>query len=82
MKRKQEYEFYAQPENQTPNGPARRHEQNLTEIVMVRLEADVLEEVRRRAEADDKSASGWIRGTSPARSCRLNRDSSPRRSGG
>jgi hypothetical protein len=61
MTRKQEYEFYAQPENHTPNGPARRHEQNLTEIMMVRFEADVLDEVRRRAGADDRSVSAWIR---------------------
>jgi hypothetical protein len=61
MKRKQEYEFYAQAENQTPNGPARRHEQNLTEIVMVCLEADVLDEVRRRADADHRSVPAWIR---------------------
>jgi hypothetical protein len=61
MKRKQEYEFYAQPENHTPNAPARRHEQNLAEIVMVCLEADVLDEVRRRADADDRTVSAWIR---------------------
>ena len=61
MNRTQEYEFYAQAENQTPNGPARRHEQNLTEIVTVRLDADVFEAIRRRAAADHRSVSAWIR---------------------
>jgi len=48
---KQEYEHYAKAENQTPKGPACRRKQNLTEMVPVRFEADVLEEVRRRADA-------------------------------
>jgi hypothetical protein len=61
MTRKQEYDFYAKAENQTPKGPARRRKQNLTEMVPVRFEADVLDEVRRRADADDRSVSAWIR---------------------
>ena len=61
MTRKQEYDFYAEPENRTPQGPARRRKQNLTELVPVRFEADVLDEVRRRADADDRSVSAWIR---------------------
>ncbi len=47
MTRKQEYDHYAKAENQTPKGPARRRKQNLTEMVPVRFEADVLDEVRR-----------------------------------
>jgi uncharacterized protein (DUF4415 family) len=61
MRRKQEYEFYAQAENQTPKGPARRREQNLTELVLVRFDVDLLDEVRRRAGADDRSVAAWIR---------------------
>ena len=61
MTRKQEYDFYAKAENQTPKGAARRRKQNLTEMVPVRFEADVLDEVRRRADADDRSVSAWIR---------------------
>jgi hypothetical protein len=61
MTRKQEYEFYSKAKNQTPQGPARRRKQNLTEMVPVRFEADVLDEVRRRADADDRSVSSWIR---------------------
>ncbi len=61
MTHKQEHDFYAKPENQTPKGPARRRKQNLTEMVPVRFEADVLDEVRRRADAEDRSVSAWIR---------------------
>jgi hypothetical protein len=61
MTRKQEYDHYAKAKNQTPQGPARRRKQNLTEMVPVRFEADVLDEVRRRADADDRSVSAWIR---------------------
>lgn len=58
----EEYEFYAQPENQEPQGPARRRRSaRLTEMVPVRFPADELEEIRRRAEADDRSLSSWIR---------------------
>ena len=61
MTRKQEQEFYARPENQAPQGPARRRKQNLSEMVPVRFSPDVLDEVRRRADDDDRSVSAWIR---------------------
>ncbi|MEX1008141.1 MAG: YlcI/YnfO family protein [Acidimicrobiia bacterium] len=61
MTRKEEHEFYARSENQTPQGPARRRKGGLTEIVPVRFPPDVLDEVRRRADDDDRSVSGWIR---------------------
>lgn len=54
----QEYEFYARPENQEPQGP-RRSRVQLTEPVPVRFPREVPEEVRRRA-ADDRSVSSWI----------------------
>ena len=53
MTRKQEYDHYAKTKNQTPQGPARPRTQNLTEMVPVRFEADVPDEVRRR----DRSSS-------------------------
>jgi uncharacterized protein (DUF4415 family) len=62
MNRKQEYDFYAKAENQAPQGRGLRRDENLTEMVPVRFEADVLDEVRRRADADDQSVSAWIRG--------------------
>jgi hypothetical protein len=61
MTRNQEHEFYARPENQTPQGPAQRRKANLTEMVPVRFSPDVLDEVRRRADNDDRSVSAWIR---------------------
>ncbi len=61
MSREEEYEFYARPENQEPQGPARRRKPKLTEMVPVRFPTDTLEEVRRRAGDDDRSVSSWIR---------------------
>jgi hypothetical protein len=62
MTRDEQYEFYAQLENQEPQGPARRRKRsNLTEIVPVRFPPETLDEVRRLAAADDRSVSSWIR---------------------
>lgn len=57
----EEHAFYAQPENQRPQGPPRRRRSRLTATVPVRFSPEVLEVVRRRAEADDRSVSSWIR---------------------
>lgn len=54
----EEYDFYAQPENQQPQGPPRRR---LTATVPVRFPADVLEQIRAAAAAEDRSVSSWIR---------------------
>ncbi len=59
--RDEEYEFYARPENQEPQGPARHRRSKLTELVPVRFPPETLEEVRRRAGDDDRSVSSWIR---------------------
>lgn len=61
MTRGAEHDFYARPENQEPQGPARRRKSKLTELVPVRFPPETLDEVRRRAEADDRSVSSWIR---------------------
>lgn len=61
MSRQEEHEFYADPENQTPQGPAERRRAHLTEMVPVRFPPDVLDKVRRRAGDDDRSISSWIR---------------------
>ena len=61
MSRDEEHEFYAGPENQTPQGPPRRRGARLTEMVPVRFPPDVLDKVRRRAGDDDRSISSWIR---------------------
>lgn len=61
MGREKEYEFYKRPENQQPQGPGRRRRARLTEMVPVRFEEDTLREVRRLADADERSVSSWIR---------------------
>ena len=57
----EEHEFYSRPENQEPQGPARRRGSKLTELVPVRFPPETLAEVRRRAGDDDRSVSSWIR---------------------
>ncbi len=57
----EEYAFYADPQNQSPQGPPVRRRTRLSDPVPVRLPVEVLEEVRKRAEADDRSISSWVR---------------------
>jgi len=57
----QENAFYADPDNQTPQGPPVRRRPRLGEPVPVRFPADLLREVRDAADADDRSVSNWIR---------------------
>ena len=61
MTPEQEYDFYAQPENQEPQGPPRRRSKRLTTPVPVRFPPELLDEVKKRAAADDRSVSAWIR---------------------
>lgn len=56
-----EYEFYAKAENQVPQGAPRRRGARLTSPIPVRFPPELLEEVKRRAQADDRSVSSWIR---------------------
>jgi len=53
----QEYEYYAEPGNQQPQGPPQRRQPRLSAIVPVRFPPELLDEIRRRAEADDRSLS-------------------------
>ncbi|QDQ98729.1 YlcI/YnfO family protein [Tomitella fengzijianii] len=61
MTPEQEYDFYAQPENQKPQGPAVRRRPRLSDPVPVRFPPELLEQIRRAAEADDRSVSAWLR---------------------
>jgi predicted HicB family RNase H-like nuclease len=61
MTRQEEHDFYAESENQTPQGPARRRSSKLTELVPVRFPPDTLAKIREAADADDRSVSAWIR---------------------
>ena len=57
----QEYDFFAQAANQVPQGPPRRRSRRLSAPVPVRFSPEVLQRVRERADADDRSVSSWIR---------------------
>jgi predicted HicB family RNase H-like nuclease len=58
----EEYAFYARPENQEPQGPARRRDgSRLSAPVPVRFPPELLERARRAADADDRSLSSWVR---------------------
>jgi hypothetical protein len=57
----QEYEFYARPENQEPQGPPIRRRGRMSAPVPVRLPPELLERVRKAAEDDGRSVSAWIR---------------------
>ena len=61
MTRTEEQDFYADPENQTPQGPAQRRNSKLTELVPVRFPPETLDRIRNAADADDRSISSWIR---------------------
>ncbi len=64
MTPEQEHAFYADPDNQVPQGdPVRRRTGpgRLSTPVPVRLPEELLRQVRERAAADDRSLSQWIR---------------------
>lgn len=61
MTPEQQHDYYAEEDNQQPQGPPRRRKTRLTEMVPVRFPPELLEEIRQRAEADDRSLSSWIR---------------------
>lgn len=53
----EEHDFYADPDNQTPQGPARRRSSRLTELVPVRFPPETLGRVRDAADAEDRPVS-------------------------
>ena len=61
MTPEQERDFYADPDNQVPQGPPVRRRGKLGEPVPVRFPEHLLNEIRNRAAADDRSVSSWIR---------------------
>lgn len=61
MTPEEEYGFYARSETQAPQGAPRRRSRRLTAPIPVRFPAEMLEEIKRRADADDRSVSAWIR---------------------
>ncbi len=61
MSAQQEDDFYADAANQQPQGAPRRRKERLSTPVSVRFPAELLEEVKSAARADDRSVSAWIR---------------------
>ena len=61
MTSEQENAFYADPDNQVPQGPPVRRKARLSVPMPVRFPEELLQQVRERAAADDRSVSGWIR---------------------
>lgn len=61
MTSEEEYEHYARPENQVPEGPPVRRRARMFDPIPVRLPPELLERVRKAAEDDDRSISAWIR---------------------
>jgi predicted HicB family RNase H-like nuclease len=57
----EEYEFYAHPTNQIPQGAAIRRRKRMGEPVPVRFPEDLLTRIKEEADADDRSVSSWIR---------------------
>ncbi len=57
----EEYEFYDRPENQERQGAPRRRSRRLSTPIPVRFPPELLKEIKRRADADDRSVSAWIR---------------------
>ena len=57
----EEYAFYSRPENQEPQGQPRRRGKGLSSTIPVRFTPEQLDAIKRRAEADDRSVSAWIR---------------------
>lgn len=59
---RQAYEFYADPANQVPAGPARQRQgRRLSTTVPVRFPQDLIEAVKRLAARDGVTVSSWIR---------------------
>ena len=56
MTPEEEHEFYGRPENQAPQGPARRRRPRMTGPVPVRFPPEMLERVKAAADADDRSS--------------------------
>lgn len=57
----EEYEFYAHPANLMPVGKPRRRKARLTAPIPVRFSEATMDAIKKRAEADDRSVSSWIR---------------------
>lgn len=53
--------FYADPDNQTPEGPAVRRRPRNSAALPIRLPVEMLEQIRQRAADDVRAVSSWAR---------------------
>lgn len=56
---REDYEFYEDEENLRPQGPPRRRESGLTEMLPVRVSPSLLDALRDRAKREERSVS-WV----------------------
>ena len=61
MTRTEEHDYYADPENQTPQGPARTPRFEAHRARAGSLPPETLDRIRNAAGADDRSITSWIR---------------------
>ena len=61
MTPEEEFEFYSQPENPRPQGPAQRRTPRQSDPIAVRFPPSVLEHIGALAAAEDRSVSSWVR---------------------
>lgn len=61
MSPKEEHAFYRDPENLLPQGEPVRRRTRLSRTVPVRVSPEMLDDVRRAAEADHRSVGSFIR---------------------
>lgn len=61
VSRGQEYEFYKDPNHLVPKGKPVRRRSALTQTVPVRVSPEMLDEMRKAAEAEYRSVGSFIR---------------------
>lgn len=56
------YEYYADPANQVPAGPPRKHPKDqLTSVLSARISPSLLNQVTAAAASEGRSAGSWVR---------------------
>jgi len=62
MDDREAYEYYADPANQVPVGPARKHPKDqLTRVLSARISPSLINQVTAAAGAEGRSVGSWVR---------------------